>query len=134
MHIALRILHTAPGTVLRCVNHTRRRTARNLTRSHASRQPLGLLPLQLLQHLLDGYRIKDLLCGRRQDGKDCEGAVFLVLLEASPEVLLGDSFLAHALPCFAELAQCILTGKVGGAEDAGANGEVGAVASQPVAR
>lgn len=134
MHVALRVLHAAPCAILGRVNHTRRRTARNLARSHAPRQPLGLLPLQLLQDLLHGYRIEYLLRGRRQDREHCEGAVLLVLLEASSQVLLGDSLLAHALPCFAELTQRILAGQIGGAEDAGANGEVGAVAPQPVAR
>lgn len=135
MHIALRIgLHAAPCAVFRRVSHTRGRTTRNLAGPHAPRQPLGLLPLQLLQHLLDGYRVEDLLRGRRQNRQHRERAVFLVLLEAPAQVLLRDPLLAHALPRFAELAQRILAGQVGRAEDAGAHGQVGAVAPQPVAR
>lgn len=133
MHIALR-LHALTPAILGCVNDTRRRRTRNLTRPHAPRQSLCLLPLQLLQHLLDGYRIEDLLCGGGQDGEDGEGAVFLVLLEAPAQVLLCNAVLAHALPGLGELAQCILAGQVRGAEDAGANGKVSAVALEPVAR
>jgi hypothetical protein len=39
------------------------------------------VPLQVLQGLLDGQGLDDVLGGGRQDGEDGEGAVFLVLLE-----------------------------------------------------
>ena len=134
MHIALRLHALTLAPVLGRVHHTRRRRTRNLTRPNTPTQPLRLLPLQLLQHLFDGNRVEDLLRRGRQDGENSERAVFLVLLEAPAQILLCNALLAHALPCLAELAQRILAGEVGGAEDAGADGEVCAVAPQPAAR
>lgn len=130
MHVALcaRLHALAPAAVLSRVYHTRWRTTRNFARSHTPRQPLGLLPLQLLQHLLDWNSIEDLLSRSGQDGQNSECAVLLVLLEASTQVLFRNSVVAHALPCFAELAQRILAGEIGCADNTSADGEVCSVA------
>ena len=49
-------------------------------------------------------------------------------------LLFGDSVLAHALPRLGDLAQDILASDVADADDAGANGEVRAIASEPTTR
>lgn len=135
MHVALRVsLHAALRPVVCGIDNTRRRAARDLARPHAPRQPLGFLPLQFLQHLLDGDSIEHFLGSSGQYSKDREGAVLLVLLKAPTQVLFCNPLLAHALPGLAELAQRILAGEVCGTEDSRANGKVGAVAPQPAAR
>lgn len=49
-------------------------------------------------------------------------------------LLAGDALVAHALASFGELAQQVLASKVAGAQHAGADGEVGAIAPEPPAR
>jgi len=49
-------------------------------------------------------------------------------------LLFGDSVLAHALPRLGDLAQDILASDVAGTDDAGANGEARAIASEPTTR
>jgi hypothetical protein len=85
VHIALALKASALGVVFSRVCHARRRGARNLARSHAACQSLGLLLLQLFQHLLYGNGVEDVLSGSREDGQDGEGAIFLVLFEAAAE-------------------------------------------------
>jgi hypothetical protein len=85
VHIALALEAGALGVVLGRVCHARRRGARNLARSYTPCQPLRFLFLQLLQHLLHGDGVEDVLGGGREDGEDGKGAVFLVLLEAAAE-------------------------------------------------
>ena len=77
--------------------------------------------------------------GRRGDrkngeGEDGESAVLLVLLEAATQVLLGDAIAAHALAGIVDLVQDILGGNVAGADDADADGDGGAVATEPPPR
>lgn len=49
-------------------------------------------------------------------------------------LLFGDPVLAHALPRLGDLAQDILASNVADTDDAGANGEVRAIASEPTTR
>jgi hypothetical protein len=49
-------------------------------------------------------------------------------------LLLRDAVLAHALPCLGQLPEHVLPRYVAGAQDARADGEVGAVAPQPASR
>ena len=49
-------------------------------------------------------------------------------------LLFGDPVLAHALPRLGDLAQDILASNVADTDDAGANGEVRTIASEPTTR
>lgn len=89
MHVALGLHARAPRIVFgRGVGDTGRRRAGNLAGAHTARQPLGLLSLQLLQHVLDGDGVEDVFRRRGQDGQHGEGAVLLVLLKAATEAVL----------------------------------------------
>jgi hypothetical protein len=82
MHVPVRLQTRAPRIIIRCVCDTRRGRRANFTRANAPREPLRLLPLQLLEHLLHRDRVENVLRGRGQDREDREGAVFLVLFES----------------------------------------------------
>jgi hypothetical protein len=61
--------------------------AGNLAGANAACETLGLLTLQLVERVLDGQRIDNLVRGGGQDGQDGEGAVFLVLLESTAQAV-----------------------------------------------
>jgi hypothetical protein len=90
--VAVRLYARALRIVLGGVSYTRRCGCSNLARSDAPGQPLRLLPLQLFQHLFDGYRVEDVLGCSGQDGEDGKGAVFLVLFEPSSEAMVALAF------------------------------------------
>ena len=65
-------------------------------------------------------------------GQHLPSTIYLLFRECS--LLFGDPVLAHALPRLRNLAQDILASDVADTDDAGANGEVRAIASEPTTR
>lgn len=71
---------------------------------------------------------------RRRLSSACQRAASGIGRRGGCALLAGDALVTDALASFGELAQQVLAGEVASAQDASADGEVGAIAPEPPAR